>query len=1173
MQYFDNGPNIPDELISACLAGNVVFFCGAGVSRAAGLPGFKELTDQLIEVLAPEPESNIWRLYEQKPAPYADIYQVMQEEFGEEQVENIISEILKPKDNPDTTHHQNIFTLSTDPDGNPQVVTTNIDTLFEENTEFTDPPHIAPRLPQISPDRPFSGLAYLHGRWQEPDQGLKRKDYIFSSADFGRAYLAEGWATGFLKDLLSTGKSIVFVGYLADDPPVKYLLQGLHAGRNKYPLYAFSDYDPKKSMPEMVQRAWRNKGVTVIPYSSENDHAALWKSLQQWSAQKVSPEIWMRRMELLAQTKPSKLNPFERAQIITWLNTPEGRDYFNSNQPPAEWICVIDPAIRHGEPVTIWGDQGDTNKFDPYEVFGLPEESRPEARRTETEKKRCEQLFNSLSLWFCKHLDQSITAWWIVRQPKLPCELQKTLIWTLQSTTPQMSPNSATCWSLLELAINHKDPAPRFIRKKSKNSHEKNLLLLQEFLTPIITARQPISFWNTTFYPEEWNLFYIADFKVEFPLVQNRDTTVDDQIDSHQIFRIYRNALEHAALLLAQIPERGVGWRTADLPDGKNNNRCRNIETVWMDVGKQFHLLCIADPEKARAEVEVWPGNEPFFFDKLRIYAWSHLAFSPEQAADKLMALSDESFWNSNHTTQITGTLKKRWSDFSNDAQARIEQRLCTLWKENDSSDKKLDLWWQRKSLWKQLNHVQIEFSENTKEYITQEMPEELQPAIAAENKTFRETAKSLGVIDDRGLTNPLPLDPNGSELRNKSYFSFHDFETLSRQEPMEALAVLQAVSEPEQPTAYWQALALYDRAAHTPKNRRTLVRAFLALPQTMGSALLRFIPDWLHEQLSKHPAEYREEALQWWDDYFNLLMKQDNVRWVSNHENISNQSHVHLSQSPVFIMVDCLLKLPKPHELVRYEQALALPDVAQQQAVCALASHLGCLFKLDRDWTIQNLLPCFRGETAEAAWSGFFSNPDFSGNAATLCSHLKNAFLEAAHHCTSWSWENSAPTCFASLFCHSSMHPRIPDAETRQLLRDLCDEGRCEVIREISCESLGALMTTAWPLDKACKTEALSKALTDALIETEDDFPAALTKLIPFLVPQQEGFLPDLGFVEKFPEQFLILLARVVPDRFNEWYVKHDFLQILNRVTTADPSLKNRVEWRHLNSCLNSPE
>lgn len=51
MQLVANGPNIPDALLQAHEDGSVVFFCGAGISYSAGLPGFKGLVDDIYNIL------------------------------------------------------------------------------------------------------------------------------------------------------------------------------------------------------------------------------------------------------------------------------------------------------------------------------------------------------------------------------------------------------------------------------------------------------------------------------------------------------------------------------------------------------------------------------------------------------------------------------------------------------------------------------------------------------------------------------------------------------------------------------------------------------------------------------------------------------------------------------------------------------------------------------------------------------------------------------------------------------------------------------------------------------------------------------------------------------------------------------------------------------------------
>ena len=47
MQFISNGPQVPEQLLQAHEDGEVAFFCGAGISRPAGLPEFKGLIKKL----------------------------------------------------------------------------------------------------------------------------------------------------------------------------------------------------------------------------------------------------------------------------------------------------------------------------------------------------------------------------------------------------------------------------------------------------------------------------------------------------------------------------------------------------------------------------------------------------------------------------------------------------------------------------------------------------------------------------------------------------------------------------------------------------------------------------------------------------------------------------------------------------------------------------------------------------------------------------------------------------------------------------------------------------------------------------------------------------------------------------------------------------------------------
>ena len=69
----------------------------------------------------------------------------------------------------------------------------------------------------------MEGIVHLHGIATHDYSGPEGDGFVLSSSEFGRAYLADGWATRFFKDIVSR-YVVVFVGYSADDPPVQYLL-------------------------------------------------------------------------------------------------------------------------------------------------------------------------------------------------------------------------------------------------------------------------------------------------------------------------------------------------------------------------------------------------------------------------------------------------------------------------------------------------------------------------------------------------------------------------------------------------------------------------------------------------------------------------------------------------------------------------------------------------------------------------------------------------------------------------------------------------------------------------------------------------------------------------------------------------------------------------------------
>ncbi|WP_206012962.1 hypothetical protein, partial [Pseudomonas viridiflava] len=107
-------------------------------------------------------------------------------------------------------------------------------------------------------------------------------------------------------------------GYKAEDPPVKYLLQGLnHDGQyDRSKLYAFD-----RGRAEEVEVKWRDRGVTGIAYSGYSD---LWKSMEAWAERSDDPRKWRLSTIAKSQRDPKELMPHERGQVAHALRTVQG---------------------------------------------------------------------------------------------------------------------------------------------------------------------------------------------------------------------------------------------------------------------------------------------------------------------------------------------------------------------------------------------------------------------------------------------------------------------------------------------------------------------------------------------------------------------------------------------------------------------------------------------------------------------------------------------------------------------------------------------------------------------------------------------------------------------------------------------------------------------------------
>ena len=113
MRFFADGPIIPRHLFEARDAGNVVFLCGAGVSRPAGLPDFMQLAKDILGGLN---STDAQSAFDSGELPER-IFNKLISEFGRQEVDQRITERLKTPPNFDPQFHKNLLRLSRNAEG------------------------------------------------------------------------------------------------------------------------------------------------------------------------------------------------------------------------------------------------------------------------------------------------------------------------------------------------------------------------------------------------------------------------------------------------------------------------------------------------------------------------------------------------------------------------------------------------------------------------------------------------------------------------------------------------------------------------------------------------------------------------------------------------------------------------------------------------------------------------------------------------------------------------------------------------------------------------------------------------------------------------------------------------------------------------------------------------
>ena len=257
---------------------------------------------------------------------------------------------------------------------------------------------------------------------------------------------------------------------------VQYLLEALNRGdaTGRQGLYAF------QAGGATSWALWRQKGVTAIAYPTADNHSSLWETLGAWAERARNPDRWRSRLLKRAQRGPATMKPHERGQVVHLAATKTAPELSQKRAAlPAEWLCVLDSAIRYGAPDFFAPD------VDPFIRYGIDSDPVPPKERggnrfqprkvpeevvdvfaplpldgdigytTGLRGERPDEFVEmpprlvSLAGWFARVCGEPSAMWWAAGQSGLHAVMLQNVRFALDDRNIKLTPLARTVWRYL----------------------------------------------------------------------------------------------------------------------------------------------------------------------------------------------------------------------------------------------------------------------------------------------------------------------------------------------------------------------------------------------------------------------------------------------------------------------------------------------------------------------------------------------------------------------------------------------------------------------------------------------------------------------------------------------------------------------------------------------------
>lgn len=1206
MRFIPGGPEIDDELIAQQERGEVLFICGSGVSRSVGLPDFRGLVEEIYKRLGERwenypPEYEVMRANGQLHGQYDRVLRFLEKRLAasdvpqnramRDRMKGIIRSVLSTPQLDSFPDQLALLKLSRDAEGATRIVTTNFDTVLEKawQTHFRTPivSHAGPALPQPRAAG-FTGVLHLHGRISDDSSRLSLNEtpLILTSAEFGEAYLRSGWASRYVYDLART-HTIVLVGYQAEDPPMRYLLEVLEADRERYsdlkPVYAFAsrESDLKKS-----ERLWEAKGIRPILYSADENHSILYKTLGAWSEFADNPTIWREaRLKRILVNTPSATSEGELVEIKNLLGHADQKRLLDRIAPDPQWFSffVQTNVLEKGNFPVGW-------------ITGNL--SNPEMIRA------CASI-SAFDKWTLRRLGEALV-----------------------DHGKDLSPTYKKAWSLILNA--NRLPAPddllenwfqvsKAIKSGEHGYFERNHI--GRMLRPYLIVRRPYPTLNqedTAECAESLLSLVGIDFAVS-RFVSSREVLDAWPKDIKALRELFVSLERHLYDALEEAEEAefigGFDRANSDIPSiapHKQNEHRSGFYVIVSGLEKIWRLIANVEPRSAASLIQDWQNSRFLVLKRFFLYGLAHQqAFSSTEVLDGLIGLSDFDFWSSSCQVELMRALVERWDDFDETQRNKIESRICAgippgLFGNDDEEDgiASTDVI-SKLTVLRRLHRLNTTSAQLSNSAV--KMYEELR-SHHEKVRLSDDDRDSFGSWISYGSGpegSPDVLDGVPEEKLVNEAFRLqreHPFDQgnlwriLCAMDTNRALKALVADAEVETWHAgAWQTFLMEASGEDNSELQVSIGREILRLPTQFVGENLSNIASWM----ARRYHNVNELFFPIWDLLCEIVYK-EKEHFTSPKIDILSEA----LNSAGGRLADVLIRKASDYGYVTNQRFSAEFRERLDKIVTArcqnglfgraiLAQHLSFLAAVDLEWVRSQFLPRFIWTHDEAAVLWMANAYERGLVRPEIFNQMKDAFLESFQRqvLEENHWKGLISRLFQIAVWHrtgQALDYNFSDNDFRGVLaighrsvrhtvswamwRYLADhggnaDGKANLWRTV----IGPILIAVWPLDASLRDGRTTENFVRVALESFDEFPNAVASIIGLLKPIDDR----LGFsilslnenaeelAARFPCAFVHLISVLVGRDLSN--IPSDLGRILEICSGADPNIVENSHYIRL--------